>query len=57
MMTDVPAKQRFALIAVVLGLVNKDLTIVVENLRKLDFLPNDGSDPVPIVNALEEVII
>ena len=47
MMSEVPAKQRYALIGTVLGLVNKDIKMVVENLNILQFFdPNTNTDLV-----------
>jgi predicted unusual protein kinase regulating ubiquinone biosynthesis (AarF/ABC1/UbiB family) len=47
MMSEVPAKQRYALIGTVLGLVNKDIKMVVENLNILQFFDaNTNTDLV-----------
>ena len=53
MMSDVPAERRYALIATVLGLVNKDVPLVIENLKKLEFLPEDtNTDEVVVAQRM-----
>ena len=52
MMAEVPSSQRYALIGTVLGLVNKDIPMVIENLKILDFFP-ENSNPNLIVDALD----
>jgi predicted unusual protein kinase regulating ubiquinone biosynthesis (AarF/ABC1/UbiB family) len=55
MMTEVQSKQRFALIGTVLGLVNKDIPMVINNLKELDFFPPETNTTV-IVEALNEAL-
>ena len=43
---QVPAEKRFGLIGIVLGLVNKDLTMTIKNLKALDFFPPDTNTEV-----------
>jgi hypothetical protein len=54
MMCEVPAARRYALIGTVLGLVNKDLPLVVDCLKKLELLPPQ-TDAAGVVVALEAV--
>ena len=54
-MAEVSAKRRYALIGAALGLVNKDIDLVIRNLRDLEFLPSD-SDTDKIVNALNNAL-
>lgn len=56
MMSDVPAERRYALIGTVLGLVNKDIQLVIDNLKKLDFLPDDTNTD-EVVTALKEAFV
>ena len=56
MMSEVPAKMRFALIGTVLGLVNKDIPLVIENMKKLEFLPDETQTDV-VVEALSAAVI
>lgn len=55
MMAEVSAKRRYALIGAALGLVNKDIDLVIRNLRDLEFLPSD-SDTDKIVTALNDAL-
>lgn len=55
MMADVPMVQRYALVGTVLGLVNKDIPLVVSSLKDLDFLP-PNSDVTEVVQVLERAI-
>lgn len=55
MMAEVSAKRRFALIGSALGLVNKEIDLVIRNLRDLDFLPPDA-DTGRIVSALNDAL-
>eukprot|EP01041_Mallomonas_annulata_P015006 gene15006-31850_t len=41
MMAEVPGSKRFGLIGTVLGLVNKDIGMVIRNLKDLNFFPPD----------------
>ncbi len=56
MMSDVPADRRFALIGTVLGLVNKDIPLAINNLKTLNFLPND-TDTSVVVAALSDAVV
>jgi len=56
MMCEVPADRRFALIGTVLGLVNKDIELVITNLKKLQFLPPD-TDTQVVVSALSAAVL
>ena len=55
MMCEVPASRRYALIGTVLGLVNKDLPLVVDCLKKLELLPPQ-TDAAGVVVALEAAV-
>ena len=55
MMSSVSAKDRYALIGAVLGLVNKDLSLVVFNLKKLNFFPPE-TDVDVVVEALSSAL-
>jgi len=52
MMVNVTAETRFAMIGAVVGLQNKDIEMVSENLVKLEFLP-DTTDLDQVVPAVE----
>ena len=54
-MAEVPSSQRFALIGTVIGLVNKDIPLVIDNLKTLQFLPPE-SDTTTIVTALNDAL-
>ena len=56
MMSEVPAEQRFALIGTVIGLVNKDITLVISNLKKLDFFPPETDEKL-VVSALTAAVM
>lgn len=56
MMAEVPADKRYGLIGTVLGLVNKDINMVIRNLRDLDFFPPD-TDTGVVVDALNSAIL
>ena len=56
MMSDVPAERRFALIGTVLGLVNKDIPLVINNLKTLNFLPDDTDTDI-VVAALGNAVM
>ena len=56
MMCEVPAARRYALIGTVLGLVNKDIPLVVDCLQKLELLPPQ-TDAVGVVAALEAAVL
>ena len=56
MMCEVPAKRRYALIGTVLGLVNKDLPLVITSLKTLELLP-DSTDTEVVVAALESAVV
>lgn len=56
MMAEVPASRRYALIGTVLGLVNKDLNLVIDNLKSLDFLPEE-TDTQVVVEALSNAVL
>ena len=47
-MSEVPAKQRYALIGTVLGLVNKDIKMIVENLNILEFFDSNTNTDLVI---------
>ena len=51
MMSEVTSENRYALIGTVLGLVNKDFTLIVDSLKTLQLLPV-GTDTNVVVNAL-----
>ena len=55
MMAQVPSEQRYALIGTVLGLVNKDIPMVIRNLKILDFFPTNSNQTL-IIHALENAI-
>lgn len=55
MMSEVPAKERYALIGTVVGLVNKDLTMVINNLQTLSFFP-DSTNTTVVIEALEQAV-
>lgn len=55
MMARVPAKSRYALIGVVLGLVNKDLSLAITSMRDLDFFPPETDSEI-VVTALTEAL-
>lgn len=56
MMSEVPAEQRFALIGTVIGLVNKDISLVIQNLKKLDFFPPETDEQL-VVSALTAAVM
>ena len=56
MMSEVPADQRFALIGTVIGLVNKDISLVIQNLKKLDFFPPETNEQL-VVSALTAAVM
>ena len=56
MMSEVPADQRFALIGTVIGLVNKDISLVIQNLKKLDFFPPETNEEL-VVSALTAAVM
>ena len=56
MMSEVPAGQRFALIGTVIGLVNKDIKLVIQNLKKLDFFPPETDEKL-VVSALTSAVM
>ena len=51
MMSEVTAENRYALIGTVLGLVNKDFTLIVDSLKTLQLLPV-GTNTNVVVTAL-----
>lgn len=55
MMSEVPATERYALIGTVVGLVNKDLTMVINNLQTLSFFP-DATNTTLVIEALEQAV-
>ena len=55
MMSYVESKQRYALIGTVLGLVNKDISLVIENMKVLKFFPPETDSKV-IVEALTSAL-
>jgi len=55
MMADVPMVQRYALVGTVLGLVNKDIPLVISSLKDLDFLPSNANVN-DVVQVLEKAI-
>jgi predicted unusual protein kinase regulating ubiquinone biosynthesis (AarF/ABC1/UbiB family) len=55
MMAEVPEYRRYALMGTVLGLVNKDLSLVISSLKDLDFLP-DGTNTTDVVDSLSFAI-
>lgn len=55
MMAEVPAEKRFALIGTVLGLVNKDIAMVVTNMKELQFFPPE-TDSDLVVSALSNAL-
>jgi predicted unusual protein kinase regulating ubiquinone biosynthesis (AarF/ABC1/UbiB family) len=55
MMAQVPANQRYALIGTVYGLINKDLRLVIQNLKTLDFFPPETDEQV-VVEALTAAV-
>lgn len=56
MMCEVPADRRFALIGTVLGLVNKDIPLVINSLKTLELLP-DNTDTFSVVSALDTAVM
>ena len=56
MMCEVPAERRFALIGTVLGLVNKDIPLVINSLKTLELLPDD-TDTSAVVAALDTAVM
>jgi predicted unusual protein kinase regulating ubiquinone biosynthesis (AarF/ABC1/UbiB family) len=56
MMAEVPAEQRFALIGTVLGLVNRDIPLVIKSLKDLDFFPPETDEAV-VVSALTNAVM
>ena len=56
MMCDVPASRRYSLIATVLGLVNKDIPLVIDSLKSLDLLP-PKTDTMAVVEALNAAVL
>jgi len=56
MCCDVPASRRYALIGTVLGLVNKDIPLVIDNLKTLELLPPE-TDTMAVVGALEGAVL
>lgn len=55
MMSSVGSEQRYALIGTVLGLVNKDFSLVIDNMKKLQFFPPD-TDTSLVVDALTSAL-
>jgi len=55
MMSSVSDANRYALIGTVLGLVNKDFELVIDNLKILDVLPDETKTDV-VVDALSEAL-
>lgn len=55
MMADVPMIQRYALVGTVLGLVNKDIPLVISSLKDLDFLP-PNANVTEVVQVLDRAI-
>ncbi|KAG5188491.1 ABC1 family protein [Tribonema minus] len=55
MMCSVPADQRYALVGATLGLQNKDIGMVANNLVKLGFLPDETRLDI-VVPALEQAV-
>ena len=55
MMSEVPARQRYALIGTVLGLVNKDIKMVVENLNVLEFFDNNTNTDL-VISTLNKAL-
>jgi predicted unusual protein kinase regulating ubiquinone biosynthesis (AarF/ABC1/UbiB family) len=55
MMASVSAKRRYALIGAAIGLVNKEVGIVVRNLKSLEFFPPDTNTDT-IIAALNIAI-
>lgn len=55
MMAEVPAEKRFALIGTVLGLVNKDIAMVINNMKELKFFPPETDSEV-VVSALSNAL-
>lgn len=51
MMAEVPSSKRYAMIGSVLGLVNKDISLVIESMNELEFFP-PGTDTTTIVSVL-----
>ena len=47
--------KRYALIGTVVGLVNKDLTMVINNLQTLSFFP-DSTNTTLVIEALEQAV-
>lgn len=52
---QVPAAQRYALIGTVLGLVNKDLSLIINNLKTLKFFPPE-TDSAIVIRALDSAL-
>lgn len=56
MMADVPSEKRYAMIGTVLGLVNKDISLVISSMSQLDFFPT-GTDTDIIVSSLTNALL
>eukprot|EP00981_Chlorochromonas_danica_P000920 scaffold222_cov176-Ochromonas_danica.AAC.7 len=56
MMSEVPASKRYAMVGTVLGLVNKDLSMVINSLAELDFFPPETNTTV-VIDALNGAIM
>lgn len=55
MMAQISAEKRYALIGAALGLVNKEVGLVIRNLKTLEFFPPDTNTDV-IITALDAAI-
>lgn len=56
MMADVPSEKRYAMIGTVLGLVNKDISLVISSMSQLDFFPT-GTDTDIMVSSLTNALL
>ena len=56
MMASVQEKERYALIGAVIGLVNQDIPLVIQNLKALDFFPPE-TDENAVVDALTQAVM
>ena len=56
MMAQVQENERYALIGAVIGLVNQDIPLVIQNLKTLDFFPPE-TDENAVVDALTQAVL
>mmetsp|Transcript_11005 Transcript_11005/g.18461 ORF Transcript_11005/g.18461 Transcript_11005/m.18461 type:complete len:797 (-) Transcript_11005:203-2593(-) len=55
MMAEVPSSKRYAMIGTVLGLVNKDISMVINGMNELEFFPPD-TDTEIVVSSLSAAL-